>query len=626
MPDRDIKVFMASPGDLTEERAAFRDQIRILNQGFGEGAGVNFVPLGWEDVPPTTGNRPQALINELIDSCELIFVAFYERWGQASPDAAPYSSYTEEEFFRAYNRQNKTGNPSIVVLFKEVSLELEATPSADFEKVQTFRGNLAESNDAIYGSFKDAGSFRGKIDDLCRRFAKGHFPKPNSLDRSVRLPEHLMEMLDAEKRKADEKSKRLDDAVARIEFLELDSAKQAVEDAEEGRVQLARMRFSKLLEHTQSLAVLNSAGEFFFRLGEFDIAKSCVDRAFALSTGNRESLLEGHTYLLSSSIAAETGRNAEALEYAVTAKEIFGTSGETVLFAKAISHVAIAKRNCGDFKAAIDGHRQARDIMKKAGDFASLAREQNNLGIVLLQQGKLDDAQCCFEQAMELYEKFPSREGEADVGSNLANVFLECGENALAEKMLRGSLAIEKYLGRRAKAAADYGNLGIIRQREGDYASAKSLYTQALRENQFSGRSEGVALQLINLGVVARLEHDFSAAETYFVRSLELCRKINLAVGIAVALGNLAELLIVDFRGRLDEGSGYLEQAVEENRRLGRRRRLAELAFLLGRVLLDKGNFAGAKLALAESYDCFSAVQSSTADEVKELLAQIDLR
>ena len=58
-----IHVFIASPGDLAVERRAFKEVIDELNDGFGDGAGVKFVVLGWQDTLATTGRRSQAVIN-----------------------------------------------------------------------------------------------------------------------------------------------------------------------------------------------------------------------------------------------------------------------------------------------------------------------------------------------------------------------------------------------------------------------------------------------------------------------------------------------------------------------------------------------------------------------------------
>ncbi len=43
---RNIKVFIASPGDLAIERRAFKDTIDNLNTGFGRGADVEFESPG----------------------------------------------------------------------------------------------------------------------------------------------------------------------------------------------------------------------------------------------------------------------------------------------------------------------------------------------------------------------------------------------------------------------------------------------------------------------------------------------------------------------------------------------------------------------------------------------------
>ena len=55
-----IHVFIASPGDLAVERRAFKKVIDQLNVGFGDGAGVKSVALGWEDTLASTGRRSPA--------------------------------------------------------------------------------------------------------------------------------------------------------------------------------------------------------------------------------------------------------------------------------------------------------------------------------------------------------------------------------------------------------------------------------------------------------------------------------------------------------------------------------------------------------------------------------------
>lgn len=95
---RTIKVFIALPGDLAVERRAFKDVLDELNKGFGDALNITFEPLGWEHTFASTGRRSQEVINKEIDRCDIFILAMHRRWGQAAPDAMPYSSYTEEEF------------------------------------------------------------------------------------------------------------------------------------------------------------------------------------------------------------------------------------------------------------------------------------------------------------------------------------------------------------------------------------------------------------------------------------------------------------------------------------------------------------------------------------------------
>ena len=63
-PRRPIHVFIASPGDLAVEPRAFKEVSDELNGSFGDGAGVRFVALGWEDTLATAGRHAQGVINK----------------------------------------------------------------------------------------------------------------------------------------------------------------------------------------------------------------------------------------------------------------------------------------------------------------------------------------------------------------------------------------------------------------------------------------------------------------------------------------------------------------------------------------------------------------------------------
>src|ERR1700693_4611212 len=160
-----VKVFIASPNDLAVERRAFKEVLEDLNQGYGRGAGVTFEPLGWEDTLATTGWRPQSVINQDVDACDVFVLVMWRRWGQKAKDATPpATSYTHEEYLRSLGRFEKGGKPTIYVFFKDVELGQMADPGKELKKWPAFRKKLAKSGKVLYRTFADAKAFRKEID------------------------------------------------------------------------------------------------------------------------------------------------------------------------------------------------------------------------------------------------------------------------------------------------------------------------------------------------------------------------------------------------------------------------------------------------------------------------------
>lgn len=168
---RDISVFIASPGDLAPERSVFKEIIDTLNSGFGDGAGVQFVPLGWEDILATTGRRAQSVINREVDRCDLFVLVLHRRWGQDAPDSE-YSSYTEEEYYRAYHRWKKTKKPEVLVFFKNVDEASLADPGPQLQKVIDFRRGLESSRRVLIRRFNTETDFGEELDMHLRAFAR----------------------------------------------------------------------------------------------------------------------------------------------------------------------------------------------------------------------------------------------------------------------------------------------------------------------------------------------------------------------------------------------------------------------------------------------------------------------
>ena len=207
---RTIRVFIASPGDLAVERRAFKDVIDELNAGFGDGLNITFEVLGWEDTLASTGRRSQSVINVEVDRADVFVLTMHRRWGQEAPDAQPYSSYTEEEFHRAFDRWKETKAPEIFVFFKHIDSTSIADAGPQLQKVLDFRKQLEETRQVLYHGFANETEFKAEMDRHLRAFAKGELPKADTPRDKVLMP--LAALAEVKKERA-EKEKALEKAV-----------------------------------------------------------------------------------------------------------------------------------------------------------------------------------------------------------------------------------------------------------------------------------------------------------------------------------------------------------------------------------------------------------------------------
>ncbi|TNJ36790.1 tetratricopeptide repeat protein [Chlorobaculum thiosulfatiphilum] len=491
---RKIRVFIASPGDLVEERRKFRDAITVLNIGFGDGANVEFIPLGWEDTLASTGRRSQGVINQDIDACDVFILTMHRRWGQYAPDAAPYSSYTEEEFHRALERWKKSGSPEIFVFFKRVDAASEADPGVQLSKVIKFRQHLEETRQILYRYFDSPESFLNEVDTHLRAYAKGELPKAEERDDAVVLPIAALEEVEKAKQVALQKTEEARQANDKAEIerlkrdaLELQMAKDAAKLAKEGKIEFAREKFTKLVTETTNLRILYLGYEFFHRTGDLNSAFRVLEKWLTLS----------------------------------------GAENKTEETAVAFGNLGILYRMRGDLDHAEEIHKKALVINEELDRKDGIAITYSNLGIVYEKRGDLENAEKMYEKALVINEELGRITGMAIVYGNLGIVYEKRGDFQRAEEMYRMALAINEALGRKEYMANQYGNLGNLYATRGDLDLAEEMYKKVLAIDEILGRKESIANAYSNLGIVYKDRGDVKMVEEMYQKAIVLFKEIG---------------------------------------------------------------------------------------------------
>ena len=147
-----LRVFLASPGDLQEERKIVRDVVAEFNESWADELGYHLELDGWEDTVAGFG-RPQDLINKDVDRCNLFIGMIWKRWGTPPSQDGEYTSGFEEEFERSLDRRERSGSPEISLYSKQIPEEYMEDKGPDLQKVLEFRKKIIQNKEILFKNF-----------------------------------------------------------------------------------------------------------------------------------------------------------------------------------------------------------------------------------------------------------------------------------------------------------------------------------------------------------------------------------------------------------------------------------------------------------------------------------------
>ena len=172
-----IRVFCASPGDVTDAREAVQEIVAQLDQIWRD-RGVALEFDGWEDTGPS-GGRPQDEINELVDGCDVFVGLLNGRWGFPT---GKYKSGFEEEYKRALARYQAEEAPELCVYFTKLS-----SRDSQMHLVEEFRQRLERTQEAYYRSFENLDGLRELVHRRVERYLTSYLNLGNAEQRPAEL-------------------------------------------------------------------------------------------------------------------------------------------------------------------------------------------------------------------------------------------------------------------------------------------------------------------------------------------------------------------------------------------------------------------------------------------------------
>jgi YgiT-type zinc finger domain-containing protein len=175
-----LRIFVASPGDVKEERERLHAVAAELNRSgnVADQLGVTLEVLDWRDVSPKMGRPEKVILDELpVERWDFFVGVLWLRFGlppgASDPQTGkPYDSGTEEEFALAYRSWLKNGRPQIFFYrCKRQPDDLDGIDLDQYKKVKLFFTNFDndKQHPGLYKTFQTDEDFVQHVrDDLIK--------------------------------------------------------------------------------------------------------------------------------------------------------------------------------------------------------------------------------------------------------------------------------------------------------------------------------------------------------------------------------------------------------------------------------------------------------------------------
>jgi len=284
----------------------------------------------------------------------------------------------------------------------------------------------------------------------------------------------------------------------------------------------------------------------------------------------------------------------------------------------------------GDRARARYSPEEARTLYEKGlamlGEADAPARLDalHNLGDVLEQSGRSDEAEASFQQMLQLAWRYDNLNKAGAAYSRLARAHRRLGRYDSAMEHLRRAQELFERSRDDRGIASTLDDMGRVHWLRGGYSQALDFHRQALTIRRALGDRRSIALSLANIGRVHHDSGNFKAAIAQFREALDLRRDIGDLVGIVQSLCDLGGVHAED--GNHELSLELLGEARALAGEIGDKLALADVLSRTGEVKGAMGRGGEAIKDLQEA----KALASSLGDRVAlamthQRLAQVQL-
>lgn len=225
----------------------------------------------------------------------------------------------------------------------------------------------------------------------------------------------------------------------------------------------------------------------------------------------------------------------------------------------------------------LQGHYQVTGFYEKALEINKIILEKkeisdirkaqtyNNIGMILHNYGKIEEANTYYEKSLQINKKLGVLKKEAENLSNLATLLVIKGDFDNALKHLFDALKIQRDINEKSGESITLNNIGRVYQEKEDYDTSLKYFEDSINLKEDGENDDGVLLS--NLGLNYRNKGDYAKALEFLMRSLKAAKITNHRKVEGMTLGNIGD--VYKELGKYEIAIPYLEDSLKISREVG---------------------------------------------------------
>ncbi|GGO68372.1 tetratricopeptide repeat protein [Nocardioides deserti] len=459
-----LRIFLASPGDMENERAAVRACVDEHNARHDGEDGVMFEVVGWDRVRGTV-RRAQEAINDLIAESHFMITLFKDAWGSAPGSPWGYTSGTEEEFFTALLELGQAEQPMRDLW---VGFVKGSEPDA---RILRLRQHIIDGHSVMLESITDLRDLKEK---LTQRLESWHDLVDTKIPRHVDLvPSSGKDVLRAANLRL--RGEKL------IDLGQPDAGRASLKEAAVLGGPIEKLAYAKVLR----------------RAGDLNAAYTQTQKAIDYFTdgGTLYSTLAADAFSAQARVLNDQGRERDAigrLEHALTLA-IGDDANAQAIRCRIQDDLGLAYQKVDDLANAQRSFEAALSVRQKVGRDVDVAQSLINLARLLIAADDLESAADYAEEVVATLRATPPSGLHANSEVLAAQVRLRQGRPDEGVPHVERALAINRQLANRRGEAISLLLLAQCHRAAGRLDDAEDIAMECIAVNEAMGDANGAA-------------------------------------------------------------------------------------------------------------------------------------